>query len=239
MNWKVYNTEDINSKYLYKFLSERHLLRFLQTGNIWFSRSDKFGDRMECVMIKDLLKTPPDFKEIEARKQKHLISCFHEGNKETLAFWDTYAKIDEDRRKFALRFDREDLIKKIVSNKETLNCMPSLSRLVHGKVRYMNLIGASNKKLEAKTIKYTAFRKEYVFAYEREYRFDITLKNQTNDLGININIGNPEVLDFAILVNPLLESMDYMNCIAKINEFGFNDKYEESTLAKWLKPELW
>jgi hypothetical protein len=48
-----------------------------------------------------------------------------------------------------------------------------------------------------------------------------------------------KVLDFAILVNSLLGSRVYIDCIAKINEFGFNDKYEESTLAKWLKPELW
>lgn len=239
MNWKAYNTQDNSSKYLYKFLSERHLLRFLQTGKIWFSRSDKFGDKMECVMIKDLLKPIPDFKEIEERKRKHLICCFHEGNKETLAFWDTYAKFDEDRRKYALRFNREDLIEKIVSNRQGLTSLRNLSNLVHGKVRYLNLIGATNIKLEAKKVKYTAFRKEYVFAYEREYRFDIILKEETGELGLNLNIGNPEVIDFAIFVNPLLESEDYIDCISKINRSGFKAKYEESTLAKWLKPELW
>ncbi|RAR51069.1 hypothetical protein [Flavobacterium lacus] len=239
MNWISYNIDDINSKYLYKFLSEENLKKFLDTGNIWFSRSDKFGDRMECVMIKDLIKSPPDFKEIEARKRRHLISCFHEGNIETLAFWDTYAKTDKDRRKYALRFNREDLIKMLILNKQALTSLSSISRLVHGRVRYLNLIGASNKKLESKTVSYTAFRKEYVFAYEREYRFDITLKNETNNLGVNINIGNPNDIDFVIHVNPLLESEDYIDCIKRIDQKGFKIKFEESTLAKWLKPELW
>lgn len=239
MNWKAYNTEGINSKYLYKFLSEENLIRFLRTGNIWFSRSDKFGDKMECVTIKDLLGPIPDFKGIEARKRKHLISCFHEGNKETLAFWDTYAKTDSERRKYALRFDKKSIVEMIQSNTHKLTFLEDISNLVHGKVRYMNLIGATNKKLEAKKVKYTAFRKEYVFAYEREYRFDIVLKEQTEELGINFNIGNPQVIDFAIFVNPLLESEDYVNCISIIRENGFKDKYEESTIAKWLKPHLW
>lgn len=237
MKWTSYNTDKVNSKYLYKFLSEENLKRFLQTGNIWFSRSDKFGDKMECVMIKDLLKSPPDFEGIEARKRKHLISCFHEGNKETLAFWDTYAKTDADRRKYALRFDREDLIQLIKSTKTVYP--QSCVRLVHGKVKYLNLIGSTNAKLEGKTVTYSAFRKEYVFNYEREYRFDIILKEETKDLGFNLKIGNPENINFVIFVNPLLENIDYMDCISIIDESRFIEKFEESTLAKWLKPELW
>lgn len=237
MKWRSYNTDNINSKYLYKFLSEGNLKKILETGNVWFSRSDKFGDKMECVMIKDLLKTPPDFKEIELRKRKHLISCFHEGNKETLAFWDTYAKTDADRRKYALRFNREDLVHRIESFK---NDYPrSCVNLVHGKVKYLNLIGASNQKLGEKTVKHSAFRKEYAFAYEREYRFDIILKEKTEELGFDLNIGNTKKMDFAIFVNPLLENDDYIDCISKIDEFGFKDKFEASTLTKWLKPELW
>ena len=52
---------------------------------------------------------------------------FHEGNKETLAFWDTYAKTDEERRKYAIRFNREDLISKITSNKQDLASFQNIS----------------------------------------------------------------------------------------------------------------
>ena len=46
MNWTTFNTENIKSKYLFKFLSETNLNKFLSTGNIWFSRADKFGDKI-------------------------------------------------------------------------------------------------------------------------------------------------------------------------------------------------
>ncbi len=185
------------------------MTQFLDTGNLWFSRSDKFGDKMECVMINDLIKKVPDFKEIERRKRKHLISCFHEGNKETLAFWDTYAKTDNDRRKYALRFDRQE-ITQIIKDKTSAISNLDIKYLVHGKVKYKNLIGASATSLQSKKVKYPAFRKEYVFAYEKEYRFDISLKNERKDFGINFHLGKSRDINFTIFINPLLENDDYI-----------------------------
>lgn len=239
MKWITYNTENIKSRYLFKFLSEQNLFRFLESGNIWFARSDKFGDKMECVTIRDLKKPVPDFTEIESRKRKHLISCFHEGNKETLAFWDTYAKTDDDRRKYALRFNREDFIQRIESLQSVNPIQQTVSRLVHGKVKYKNLIGKKPEKLTSKKVAYPSFRKEYVFAYEREYRFDILLKKETESEGFNFHIGRPMNIPFAIYVNPLLENKDYMHCLDRINESEFKVKYKMSSLTKWLKPELW
>lgn len=239
MRWQTYNTENIKSMYLFKFLSEKNLFRFLESGNIWFARSDKFGDKMECVTINDLLKPIPDFNEIESRKRKHLISCFHEGNKETLAFWDTYAKTDEERRKFALRFNRDDFIQRIESRRISELSIPPVARLVHGKVKYKNLIGAKAEKLVMNKVKYPAFRKEYVFAYEREYRFDILLKDETEQPGFNFNIGTPDTIPFAIYVNPLLDKKDYKVCLERINSSEYKQKFKMSTLTKWLKPDLW
>lgn len=239
MEWTHYNTENINSRYLFKFLSEKNLMKFLDDGNLWFARSDMFGDKMECVMIKDLQNPIPDFKKIESRKRKHLISCFHEGNKETLAFWDTYAKTDEDRRKFAIRFNREDLVNLVESNSLEDISISNISNLIHGKVRYKNLIGASNAKLESKKVRYPAFRKEYVFAYEKEYRFDILLQHESELIGHNLKIGEPIDIDFSIFVNPLLESQDYISCLKRIKESKFKNKLKLSTLTKWLRPELW
>jgi len=239
MNWTEYNIETIKSKYLFKFLSEKYLLKFLETGNIWFARSDQFGDKMECVMIKDLLPAKPDFKAIERRKRKHLISCFHEGNKETLAFWDTYAKSDEERRKYAIRFNREYLTDLIENEGHLDEDLDNIKKKVHGKVKYKNLIGANELKLESKLVKYPAFRKEYVFAYEREYRFDLLLKSEYDQLGFNFYIGKPKLINFDIFVNPLLENKDYTKCLKVIRDSDFESCFKQSTLAKWLKPELW
>lgn len=240
MKWIIYNTENIKGNYLFKFLSEKHLLQFLKTGNVWFSRADKFGDKMECVMITDLQKKPkPDFAEIEARKRRHLISCFHEGTKETLAFWDTYSKNDDERRKYALRFNRVDFINQIKEGTRGITLPEKISACIHGKVKYKNLIGASPATLEKRKVKYPAFRKEYAFAYEREYRFDIQLDKETSLLGINYSVGDPKNLDFSILVNPLLDDNDFVKCLNILKAGGYENKIRHSVLTKWLKPELW
>ena len=166
MEWKTYNTKEIRSKHLYKFISEANLLKFLETGNIWFSRSDKFGDKMECVGINDLIKDRPNFRKIEDRKKRHLISCFHVGNKETLAFWDTFSDSESNRRKYAIRFNREYFVKLVESTKIADTLIPKIEKIVHGKVKYKNLINVEKTELSKKKVKYLAFRKEFVFAYE-------------------------------------------------------------------------
>lgn len=240
MEWHTFNNKNIKSKFLFKFLSEKYLIEFIRTGNLWFSRSDKFGDKMECVTIKDLLRKPrPDFNEIEKRKKRHLISCFHEGNKETLAFWDTYARVDKERRKYALRFNREELVS-IIEGKTNLKSIPKDTvALTHGKVVYKNLINSTKLELKAKTVPHVAFRKEYVFAYEKEYRFDILLKGESRLPGHNLYLGETQNIPFKILVNPLLENNEYKDCIQKIKSINQYDRYSESPLTKWLKPEMW
>jgi hypothetical protein len=239
MNWETYNIEKLISPYLFKFTEETFLLDFLETGNIWFSRADKFGDKMECVTINDLLSERPDFEKIEGRKRKHLISCFHEGTKETLAFWDTYSKTEKNRRKYSLRFKRDDFINRIEEGSMPIVNDLEVSKLIHGKVKYKNLIGVNPSKLQESKVRFAAFRKEYVFAYEREYRFDIISTNEINQLGISLNIGLPKEIDFNILVNPLLDIEEYKKCIQLIEKNEFYGKFKQSDLAKWLKPELW
>lgn len=240
LKWQSYNTENIKGKYLFRFLSEERLEQFLETGDLWFSRSDKFGDKMECVRLSDLTSTPkPKFKEIEERKQKHLICCFHESTKESLALWDTHFTNSHERRKYALKFERNQLVKLIEqSPSKNLSSIDSIA-LTHGKVRYKTLIGNSREKLLEKTIKHVAFRKESAFAYEREYRFDILLKYKLNDGGIVYNLGSLQQLGFKILVNPLLKKRKYTQSIMKLNELNYDNKFQESVLAKWLKPDLW
>src|SRR6266487_4318430 len=109
MSWIPFNNR-AEEKYLFKFLSQESLDRFLDTGSIWFSRADIFADKMECVRIADLKKEIPDFDKIEERKKHFLISCWHLGDKEPLALWDTYSESIEKRRTFAIKFKRADLI---------------------------------------------------------------------------------------------------------------------------------
>ena len=194
---------------------------------------------MECVGINDLIKDRPNFRKIEDRKKRHLISCFHVGNKETLAFWDTFSDSESNRRKYAIRFNREYFVKLVESTKIADTLIPKIEKIVHGKVKYKNLINVEKTELSKKKVKYLAFRKEFVFAYEREYRFVIKLKTRFEQEGIALNVGFSKSTEFAILVNPLLQKEDYLKCQQLITDKGFSNKLEPSSLAKWLKPELW
>jgi hypothetical protein len=239
MNWERYNIEKIKGKYLYKFISEKHLNDFIKTGNIWFSRSDIFEDKMECVSINDLKKDKPDFSQIEERKKKHLIACFHEATFESLALWDKYAETTEKRRVFALKFNREYLVS-IIENVKSLRDLPlNISELIHGKVRYKNLKGTNKKELENKKVKYLSLRKEWAFVYEREYRFVIKLKKKSIAKGFGLNLGNPKELKFSILLNPLLKNKEYVMYHNKIKAIKYQDKFKLTKLTKWLKPDLW
>jgi hypothetical protein len=237
MIWIAYDTEDIKGKYLYKFLSRSNLEKFLSTGNIWFSRSDKFGDKLECVTIADLKKTPINIKEIEKRKKQHLIACFHEATYESLAFWDTYSKTEDDRRIYALKFNLLEFCEKITKANIKIES-EKIEKQIHGKVDYKNLLSTKRSVLESKKVKHISLRKEYAFQYEREYRFVIKTKTTFSNDGLNVHIGSPKSESFKILVNPLLEDKSYISSLDFLKDKGFESKFELTKITRFFKPEL-
>lgn len=222
-------------------MSEQNLNRFLEDGKIWFSRADIFGDKMECVRIKDIAKARHDFKTIEARKRKFLISCWHLADRESLVLWDTHSKLAEDRRTVAIRFDSHDLITMIKDAAiKNHNNLFYKTEFTHGRAVYRELIGADLKLLMDMAVKEPSFRKEEAFRYENEYRFVIKLASEhsTNGYSYSLNTAVGQQ-PFKIIVNPLLESNDYLPLKHRIEKTQFADKLIQSDLAGWLHPELW
>lgn len=238
--WETYNIEDIKEKYLLKFLSFDNTIKFLDSGNIWFSRADKFGDKMECVTISDLKLPKPPIKQIESRKRKHLISCWHLSTNESLAMWDTYSADVNKRRVLALQFETAALLKAVTDSRFHNALVTGIKRMIAGKIHYKNLLKNSSDLAQADKVTYVAFRKEYVFNYESEFRFVIQLNNEFLDPGLNYNIGKVTTeLPFKILINPLLETHKYLEIKEDILSTKYRDKLGESSLTKWLKPESW
>jgi hypothetical protein len=240
LNWTEYNTESIRGNKLFRFLSEKWLLHYVKSGSLWFSRADKFGDKLECVRLHEITSSSkPNIVEIEKRKRKHLICCFHEGTKESLAFWDTYSALEVNRRKYAVVFERNYLVNLINQIKLDDSLSKKVYKLTHGKVKYKTMVGLSDDKLKEKKVTHVAFRKEGAFAYEREYRFDIQLKSENKTDGIAVQLGAPSEIQYQILVNPLLKMEEYNQCINLLTNLKLQDKIRPSLLARWLKPELW
>lgn len=234
MKWQSYHTTSIKEKYIFKFLSLNHTLDFLKSGNIWFSKASEFGDKMECVLIDDLKKSPLDRRSIEARKKRTLISCWHLAKSESLAMWDVYSKSDVDRRVCAIRFERKILDKLIRKSWPSSLPIDDVQNLLYGTVQYKNIL--SSKELDSSRLKYNAFRKESAFRYESEYRYVIKLKHSIQAKGFGYSVGNTNDLQFTILLNPLLKSKEYAGLKRRLQSIP---NVEDSALAKWLKPEMW
>lgn len=234
MKWESYNTSNIRKRYLYRFLSLNHTKTFLTTGNIWFARADQFGDKMECVRISDLIGARPNIEQIEATKKKHLISCWHLADNESLALWDTSHQ-GANRRVCSIRFGVEDL-KELITTQVTSLWKLKPKKLIHGRVQYKNLI--SPKASAQATVKFSAFRKEQAFKYESEYRYMIQLHESANELGLNYSLQGHWLDKVHVIVNPLLTKTEYFNVKTELAPLSPNGIHN-STLAKWLKPELW
>jgi hypothetical protein len=233
--WIRYLKQPLKEKYLFRFLSKEHLDKFLETGSLWFSRADQFGDKMECVRIADLRKERPDIQKLKDLQKKYLISCWHLANKEMLAFWDRFTNDIENRKNFAIRFKTEDLISE-VEDSFFRNTFYYLTSFTHGHVRYKNLVDL--KLLDEKKIKRPAFRKEFAFRFEHEYRFVIKSEHSLESIGRNYHLRPAIKLNFDILINPYLEKKVYLLYKKEIEASPFAKKLKHSDLEKWLKPEL-
>jgi len=237
MDWIDNSANDYKGKYLYKFLSKKHLELFINTGCIWFSRADKFGDKLECITIGDLKNKKIHLEKVKQIQRQHLISCFHEATNETLAFWDTYASKEEDRRVFALKFNLKALCKKIVASDIPLET-DQVIKMVHGKVIYKNLLSSKKEIIFRKKVKHISLRKEYAFNYEREYRFVVKTKEGFKSDGINIYLGDIKTQKVEILINPLLEIDAYQKLQEYLKKRDVFGKFKITRITKFFKPEL-
>lgn len=236
--WTYYeHSSQKERQYLIRFLSEEKLSKFLENGSIWFPRADTFGDKLECITVRDVKEGSLDYSQVELRKQKHLISCWHMATNESVAMWDSYVSDPKDRRMFALRFDRSELVNNIKDARFTKEVHELAKTFLYGPVRYKNMLRQNPSIRKEDKLRYAAFRKEYSFTYENEYRFVVQLKHESPETGTGLYIGEPTHLNFMILVNPLLDEWDYENAKRIIIEAGFAEKLRDSSLAKWFKPE--
>ena len=134
--WVEYNKPSLENKYLIRFYSKNRLFQFLDSGNIWFPRADTFGDKMECVSIDDLKVGKFNVEKLEQKKQKHLISCWHNSTNESIAMWDTSFKQKQDQRVYAIRFNHSNLVNYVRNNGFEDIIEAEIENKHFGRVRY-------------------------------------------------------------------------------------------------------
>ncbi len=238
-SWQRYNNKSKDGRFLIKFLSEKHLFNFFDTGEIWFTRADKFGDKMECATIDDLKTEPFNFKKLTERKEKHLISCWHNVGRESISMWDTSFKKPEDRRVYALKFPAIEFINHISACSFSDDVEEIIKERLMGRVIYKNLL-KNTKELEEDRMRRVAFRKEYSFNYEQEFRFVARGSTLFSKEGYGLKINDFANVNYTIMVNPLLEREDYIKYLEILKKHPIGQqRHKNSELVKWLKPTEW
>lgn len=233
MIWDTYNTTSIKEKYLFQFFSqEAYFTKTLATNQIHFKRAFDFGDKFECLNVKELLDTHFNRKKIWSRQKRHLISCWHLGNRESVSMWETHLT----SRIAAIRFMFPYLKNLVKGNIHQLKSACPKDLFIAGKVRYKDLVtntGNANgqKDLESK---YVAFRKDTSFSYENEFRFVLNAKEEFTD-GIGFYLGELSELKFDIILNPLMSTDKQESLRVKIREIGFENRVKESDLRILFK----
>lgn len=228
MKWEN-NYKQREGNKLYRFLGRNHLFDFLETGNIWFSRADRFLDKMECASLEDLKRG--NTAQIRQKQKKFLINCWHLASKDSLAMWSTYSSKWDSQRVGAICFNPGTLFQYLETAPVKLETLDA-RRFIMGKVKYKALLDERNPKNTS--VKYVAIRKENAFTYEQEFRFCIHLNYQFPQKGLAYSLGSPMELEFGIVINPLLPKKEKNIIIGKIKEMAFCERIEKSCLENWF-----
>jgi hypothetical protein len=223
------------------------LLDFLQTGELRFSRADKFEDTQEGhVGLEALLSTMPSELHEKARQALHrqnlecFVSCWHLSSSESLAMWKIYGA-----NAFSVAVVSN--VGKVMSACHHY-CTDSSAAGMFGEVVYDDYV--SNGTLNVQTLgipfgykelpisksTLTLFMKAKAFSYEQEWRVVLNKKN-TSDPAIRVPIGEIEEFIEQVYVSP--QAPDWMvSTIESLvrDQFGFNRiSVSRSPLAKHFK----
>lgn len=220
------------------------LLDFLQTGELRFSRADKFEDTQEgYVGLEALLSTMPSELHEKARQALHrqnlecFVSCWHLSSSESLAMWKIYGA-----NAFSVAVVSN--VGKVMSACHDY-CTDLSAAGMFGEVVYDDYVSNGTLNVQTLGIPFgykelpisksilTLFMKAKAFSYEQEWRVLLNKKN-ISEPAIRVPIGEIEEFIEQVYVSP--QAPDWMvSTIESLvrDQFGFNRiSVSRSPLAK-------
>lgn len=263
MNWDTYKTKGIRQKYVYRYLTLEKLVDFLETGELYLTRLDKFEDNLENI-------SPYDINELKGRSgltskpqnanpqiPDHHWEQLIKNNREELegirkklhwhqkhrfvSCWilndvESFAMWDlYGKSGFAIRFNR-NYLQKIIQ--ESIGSQSGetneIDLMVAGKVIYQNFDTMLFQEEES-LMKYSVFRKHLSFNHESEYRIVGFMKTLLDRPGLRYRLPDLESLDFDIIANPRLNSFQFDQYKSILNKYSKKHQLTESALKIWLE----
>lgn len=263
MNWDTYHTKPIKQKYVYRYLTLEKLVDFLETGELFLSRLDKFEDNLENISPYDIneLRVRSELTEkpqnanpnipdhqwaqliknsrtglVQIQKKLHFEQKHRFVNCWILNDVESFAMWDiYGKSGFVIRFERDYFQELIKSSKENQTGTTSqIDLLVVGKVEYQNFDSMTFKEKESK-LKFSVFRKHLSFYHENEYRIVGFMNEIFDTSGLRYKLPNLEFLKFDIIANPRLDNFQFDKYKGILSKYSEKHPLKESELKIWLE----
>jgi len=236
--------------FLWRYIDLHKLIDLGTSLELHFTRADQFSDPFEGVtydliarryMAKKSKMTNPDigkvirdnhnrnnelvlknFKTESLRKQKsQFLNCWIRSQRESVAMWNLYSNHDS----VALKGKARDIIDYFrTSIKSQPELYPSYF-FICGSVKYLKLNPLDpfeNPKLP----KYSSFKKDVAFDFEKEFRFLIatpSIDAETNPSNIRFSISRDFIDIIEIICHPEMERWKFNNIRNMCEIFGFRE----------------
>ena len=263
MNWNIYHTKPIKQKYVYRYLTLEKLIDFLETGDLFLSRLDKFEDNLENISPYDInelrmsngLTVKP--KNANANIPEHTWAELIENNRAGLVQIQKRLHLEQKHRfvscwilndvesfamwdiygksGFVIRFE-SDYFEELIktSIKNQKGNTSQIDLLVAGSVEYQNFDDMVSKEKESR-LRFSVFRKHLSFHHENEYRIVGFMNEIIETSGLRYKLPDLETLKFDIFANPRLDSFQFEKYQGILEKYSENHPLTESELKIWLE----
>ncbi|MEZ5941604.1 MAG: DUF2971 domain-containing protein [Planctomycetaceae bacterium] len=232
---QIWDDDPNEDEALWRYFKTARFITFLETSHLYFAAATQFEDRFEgCVAVQSPeYKTDPRYAEKEHAEEafaelKRLtkISCWHRADYESYAMWKLYAE-------FHKGVAVETTVHTLVHSVAPFNLQPNYGEetLLGGAIRYTDMTQVRLKTSMEKRF----FHKHQAFAWEREYRLAISVRNAEEfgvsvpSEGILVSV-DPSRMIKRIILGPRLPESERETITNAANAAGLSDRVALSSL---------
>ncbi len=246
-----------NNDYLWRYLDFHKFIYLFIEKKLFFTRLDLFQDPFEgvtTIYIKQryFAKTLPEKEEINTllpsniqeeiinkkksvgkldeealiKQKTQYVNCWFYENRESMAMWNIYSNSDSVAIKIEGRQFIDYLQSIITLQPQLLNTY----NFICGSVKYYELNPVNLSKTISR-VKYSAFKKDTAFDFEKEYRFLITTdtyNKNNNPSFLTIDLTKPFFEMLKVICHPGIQDWKFQNIQKLCKEFGIDNVSKSS-----------
>lgn len=253
-----YSLDDLNDKFLWKYLDLYKLIDILYSQQLYFTRFDHYEDGLEGITGKGIgLKA---FTQGQPLTKENINPAFDQGTQDRLIADDQgrrkeYSdsieasqksqygccwfvgdreslamwKLYSKKEGIAIKFKARQLADTIIASAESLT-NTDFSILYYGPVEYKNIWPFDPH--ETFKGKFNGLKKDKSYIHETEFRFVAVVPSDKKGVHhhLRLPIGQVSNLDIEIIANPFMEQWQFDNLKLLLHNFHLDDKLHKSKM---------